>query len=482
MKDSVKNLFRVPDPNRWPLPQLTLLGAILTFWMVAAWPAVMTADSFDSWNQLQTNSYGDWHPVTFTLYLKIISLNGLTPGLVSCFQLLLFSYTFFRIFKLLKPEWKSSRHLNLVSCMMILPFFGNMAVTIWKDVPYTIFCVLGLILIIEGKKLGSRGNSFGVVLTGIGSTFRHEGVYVLGLVFLFLIFYSVYNRVMMRSTSLIYVIAKSIALSIVLSWIFSTTSVSLTNAVKMPSWTRHLSFVADLGYVAATAPEKLNPKTLSIILEISSGDSLSAAKNCDTSTGIVYSSGWSGPAVEKYEGQILSLWLKEAQSKAGQDLMYAHFCRGAAFLPPPFSTGLRGSFWEWTWWGSEPNNIFPNLENLRSSPLVPQLEPIASGWRGLWWANGRTFAWPGLHLMIGFCLLLFLRRREIIPSKIWVLFGYLVSTHLVLVMFGSVPAFRYAIATHLFSLTLIGITVVEFGRGNPQILNGITPKKKSHKG
>jgi hypothetical protein len=463
MKQNVMNVVVTSKVKQWPWLQLLLLGIILTFWMASAWPAVMTADSFDSWNQLQTNSYSDWHPVAFTLYIKVVSLNGMTPGLVSCFQLVLFSYTFFRLFKLLKPEWKLSRQLNLVSAMMVLPFFGNMAVTLWKDVPYAIFSVLGLVLIAEGIKLGSRGNIFGIALTAVGSTFRHEGIFVLSLTLFFLLIYSVNLRLKSRSVSPISLIAKSIAISILVSWVISTTSLSVTNAVKMPSWPRYFSFMADLAYVAATTPEKLSPKNLSIIQEISSGESLSAAKNCDTATGMIYSPGWSGSAIEKYKDQILSLWLEEAQSKAGQQLMFAHFCRGAAFLPPPFSTGLRGDFWEWTWWGSEPNNIFPNLEGLSSNPLVSQIEPIAAGWRGLWWVNGRAFAWPGLHLVISFSLLLLLRRREIIPSKTWALFGYLGASHLVLVAFGAVPAYRYAIATHILSLTLIGITTVEFG-------------------
>jgi hypothetical protein len=452
--------------------RLLPLFAVLVLWQVAAWPAVMTGDSFDSWNQLQTDKYNDWHPISYTLYLKALSFNGISPSFVTIFQLLLMAYCFYRLFIFLSDFFIPERAITAATIMMILPFFGNMAVTIWKDVPYTLFSLLGMIIIIENYKNKFQKMLPGVFLLGIGSTFRHEGFYQLILVLSLLVFIFFMRSILKKATFSLQRTLTIGLLVLLINFCLVSTTISLTDASKIPKWIGALSFISDLAYVSANDSSLLPPKTERIINEISKGDSLAAAKACDSSAGMVFSEGWSAESAEKYSDSFFKLWFDAIKTDAAPLIVYAHLCRGAAFYPPPFSFGLRGNTWGWTSWGSHPANWpswhlgadgkRPNLENITSETPVPSIEFVMSHWRSLWFESGRFYAWPGLHLLLSLILLSYLIRKKITNYRVVPVFLSVVCQHLILVVFGGGPDYRYAFSTHVVSIALI-YTLIRMG-------------------
>lgn len=174
------------------LPFATGLGYFLAFY-----PAVMTSDSTDIWNQVQTLKFNNWHPVMYSWTILLLTFIWNSPGIISLFQnfilALIFAYSFWQFRKL-----GVSRILLLGMCLIItlIPSYGIYTVTMWKDVLYggslTLFTVhLFLIIYSQGDWFRSKVNIVFFFLSSFGVVFfRHNGfpVYVLTMIILLIIF------------------------------------------------------------------------------------------------------------------------------------------------------------------------------------------------------------------------------------------------------------------------------------------------------
>jgi hypothetical protein len=145
------------------------------------------------------NLLTDWHPAIHTLMIWLLTRLWDSPAVVVIAQIIIMSLVAaWGICGL--EEWGLSRRgawlLSLV--FAVSPVNGNMAVTLWKDVPYGIsffafFLMVFRIVMSEGKWLDRRGRwlAMGLVATATG-LFRHNGVAVAGV--LLLILFAVYWR------------------------------------------------------------------------------------------------------------------------------------------------------------------------------------------------------------------------------------------------------------------------------------------------
>lgn len=118
-----------------------LNSTAFSIWLLTFWPAIITRDSINSWDQITTNTYSNWHPYIFTFYLKILSLIAFTPASVAIFQILLSSilssYIFFRFYQ------RKNKLLTIVAFFLFVSSIpiGLYNITIWKDVIFSQFVV-----------------------------------------------------------------------------------------------------------------------------------------------------------------------------------------------------------------------------------------------------------------------------------------------------------------------------------------------------
>jgi len=131
------------EEKHWIFWTMFLTSFIIFFlWLLGQWPGMMTNDSFDSWQQIKTLKFSNFHPYVFTLYILVLTQILNSPAMVGLFQILIVSALGSYIFYFLIKEG-----LNFI---LVIPFFiafifsplvGAYNIVIWKDIPFSILIV-----------------------------------------------------------------------------------------------------------------------------------------------------------------------------------------------------------------------------------------------------------------------------------------------------------------------------------------------------
>lgn len=157
---------------------------VFTFYLLAFWPASMSPDSLDQWGQLLKLKFKDWHPVFHTLNIWVVTRFWLSPAAGAVFQVVVLACSFGWALSRLERVGVARPILWLTSIFFaFLPVNGLMAVTIWKDIPYSAAMMIMSILLLEiaissGKWLSSWKNAALMILVILFiSLYRHNGIF-----------------------------------------------------------------------------------------------------------------------------------------------------------------------------------------------------------------------------------------------------------------------------------------------------------------
>ena len=186
----------------YALPMIAVWGIyLLTFF-----PAVMTPDSIRQWGQVISGQFNDALPVVHTLLVILLTRLWFSPAVVIVFQIIALALTVAWGIHLLEdqglPRWAG---WGLALVFALSPVNGNMVVSLWKDIPYSI-CLLLLSLMIlkavfsKGTWLGERFSWLWLILVGLGiSLFRLNGlpVPILSLIVLAIVYRNQWKRVLL---------------------------------------------------------------------------------------------------------------------------------------------------------------------------------------------------------------------------------------------------------------------------------------------
>jgi len=75
-----------------------------SLWLLAFWPGVMTYDSLNSWQQIISGHYNNWHPYIYTFCVRALTFLYFSPVTVAIFQIfvsaVLGSYVFYRLYEI----------------------------------------------------------------------------------------------------------------------------------------------------------------------------------------------------------------------------------------------------------------------------------------------------------------------------------------------------------------------------------------------
>ena len=114
----------------------------LTVWWLGFYPGFGHTDTFDQWNQLQTEVISNYHPAIHTIYMDALSLDGTRPGLVSGFQIMaltaLLVYAAKWLIRAGVPSWLGVGAMILLGLSPAIP---PTTMALWKDVPFALACV-----------------------------------------------------------------------------------------------------------------------------------------------------------------------------------------------------------------------------------------------------------------------------------------------------------------------------------------------------
>jgi hypothetical protein len=167
------------------------------FYLHAFWPALLSADSLIQWEQMVTGRYWDWHPIFHTLTNWLITRIWFSPSAVALVQLLALSILAAWILHRLR-QWGMPRWLAATTSLLfaLSPATGILAITLWKDIPYSI-ALLALTLFVmetiqsDGAWLKKKA---AVICLGVDlalvALYRHNGLPIaVGLPLLLLLAY-----------------------------------------------------------------------------------------------------------------------------------------------------------------------------------------------------------------------------------------------------------------------------------------------------
>jgi hypothetical protein len=149
------------------------------------WPALMSNDSLAQWSQMLTGRYTDMAPAFHTLTIWLVTRIWLSPAAVALAQVLALGLVVAWSLDRLR-QWGMPRGLAWTTAggLALLPATGILAITLWKDIPYSIGMLLLSLWLME--MIHSRGAwvsrprcwiLLGVLL-GLLALYRHNGVSV----------------------------------------------------------------------------------------------------------------------------------------------------------------------------------------------------------------------------------------------------------------------------------------------------------------
>lgn len=185
---------------------------VCCIYLIAFYPGFMSPDSFSMWDQLQTLKLDDGLPVVSTLFYFLVTRIWNYPAAISIAQVVLLSLIVGYGFYTLEKIGTNKYFLYIFSVLFSLyPANGVMAVSLWKDIPYsgmllllTIICIN--IVFSKGTWLDSKGNIALFIISLIGVIFfRHNGIlsFVFTMILLFILFKDYRKKTAIITISLI---------------------------------------------------------------------------------------------------------------------------------------------------------------------------------------------------------------------------------------------------------------------------------------
>lgn len=158
---------------------------------LAFWPAQMSPDSLDQWQQLLTWRFDDTHPVSGTLLNWVFYQIVPSPAFVVFAHYAMFALAIGYFLSELR-RWGVALQI-LVATAVLFPLFSPnflMVTTLWKDVPFGTALIVLTALLIRGARLGFVLRASEWVAIGAAGIalvlIRHNGLIVSAGVFLLL--------------------------------------------------------------------------------------------------------------------------------------------------------------------------------------------------------------------------------------------------------------------------------------------------------
>ncbi len=236
------------DGIRFALPSLIAFGFVLA----GTWPAQMSPDSVDQWNQLHTGLLENGHPVVDTV---LVGGAGALLGSIGWSMILQIVALAAAIGFLCRElsRWSINRALAWTAAVVtpLWPAVALLSTVFWKDIPYSIaLCVLtALVLALirtDGALAERRSYMAGLAATlFLAATFRHNGVIVtLGVALLLGIAY----RRALRGRGIAVLLSAGVVLPLL--W-----SLVLLPAAGVPGIGRQYGGMVPMHFLAAMAAE-----------------------------------------------------------------------------------------------------------------------------------------------------------------------------------------------------------------------------------
>jgi len=179
---------RSAEPIRplWALFYALPMMIAWTITLLIFWPGIMSYDSLSQWSQMLTGRYNDLHPAFHTLTNWLITRLWLSPTPIALAQIIALSLVLgWGLYLINKAGVPRKICLVALFFFVVSPINNMFAITLWKDVPYTIsLLVISLaffqVSITQGSWLRKPSSWIIIgVAAAFVSLYRHNGLPVM---------------------------------------------------------------------------------------------------------------------------------------------------------------------------------------------------------------------------------------------------------------------------------------------------------------
>ena len=423
----------------------TFLGSLtilpLLVWWTGWFPAIMSSDSVDQWNQVLTFDFQNTHPITHTAYLWAVSLVWESPGAIALVQVILTAVLLAVVARRLSQLGiRSWMAVGIVWIIAVLPMTGAMTIAIWKDVPFTLamgWAFTELLLLAKGRRRFwatwhgpvRLGAALGVMwaLRANGKLTVVVFILVLGIVFA------------KHWRPFLALVATVIGIGIVVPFAL----VALLPVTSQPIEPAQV-FMPQVGSVVVHDPQALSSEDISLIVAVAPLDVWVDRYDCSTSTPLVFDPAYDNSVIQNDPSVYRSLVVRSAIA-APLNVAGHRWCAGEYLFSPYNRTG--------TYIHRPPFEIWPNDTGLTRTPLSDRayaatlwMYKVAEHPRVEW------LTWrPAIYVLAGLVTFGALWWRRRLRPLTWI--GILFVIHLGNVFSTSPsPEFRYAYGLYLISL------------------------------
>ena len=276
------------DTTRRPVVIATIFGvtlfAWLALWLAAFFPGVMTPDSIDQWQQATSGEYSNHHPFLHTLTIALIRKLWNSPAAVALVQMLLCAFGIGLSFRVLQRAgalwWSLAAY---AATYFVMPIFGIYAVTLWKDILFSLGLLLFAVVWIDARLFRALVDRswWSAAVAGLAVAYcaclRHNGVVIVAMVPLI----ALTRRDFRRASRFVF------ASSVILSYLFAQTI--LINVLHASASSILAGELMPVQLVSAVAANNgiITPEERKTLSMISPMDQIKAHYNCFVSGSIM---------------------------------------------------------------------------------------------------------------------------------------------------------------------------------------------------
>ena len=168
---------------------------ILSTILFAFFPGIMSYDSENQWNQVQSGQINNAHPFLTTYVIYLLSKIWNNPAVVALFQIIVFSLMWGAIsLYICKKNYKKSYIYNIILCF--IPIIFIYAITLWKDILYSYFLLILSFMLLKGVDKKYDYNIVESLLIGfflaLTMLYRHNGI-IVGILLLIVFIYKLFK-------------------------------------------------------------------------------------------------------------------------------------------------------------------------------------------------------------------------------------------------------------------------------------------------
>lgn len=438
----MRSLLRKSDTRAFLLGTLSVVPMLV--WWAGWFPGLMSSDSVDQYRQAVSFEFSNFHPITHTASMWLITAVWESPGAVTLVQVLAMAAVLgvvaMRLFRLGVPLWAAVGAAWLVG---IVPMVAVTTITVWKDVGFAtamVWAFTELLALARDRTAfwASWGGParLGTAL-GLVWALRSNGFLTVLLVLGVLVV--VERRRLRRFLPLV---ASVLGLGVALPLLLSLTLPVSAGAIEPAE-----VFASDLGAVVVHAPDSLDEGDRALITAIAPIGVWTGLYDCTDSTPLVFDDRFDTGAIRSdpwpYRALVVESVIEAFPTVAGHrwcaaDYLVVPFARTGSFLHyPPFDLEIADL-------GVERRPLSDRLFAATLDVYQWIEQP------GHWWLTWR----PALVVLAGIATWIAVAaRRRLRPLLIA---GSLFAAHLVNVA-ATTPAQEFRYAFPLYLMALLGL-------------------------